>query len=122
MPEVRKRAERGMVGCCPKAYRWVGEMEEIGGTFESAGGFSGGGKGEDGEGKDGKDGKEEGEGRSDKGGDLFRNVGQVYRFLADETVLGGERIGERKRGLTAEDVAAVMAEGMEGGGKRRKVE
>lgn len=28
-PEVRKRAERGLVGMPPKAYRWSREMEEV---------------------------------------------------------------------------------------------
>ena len=32
-------AEKGLVTMPPKAYRWVGEMREIGDTFEAEGGF-----------------------------------------------------------------------------------
>ena len=102
-PGVRARAEKGVVGACPKAYRWVREMEEIAETFEECGGFDGKREGEGEEGEERR--------RSDKGGDLFRNVAQTYRFLAEETELGQERIGERKRGREAEDVALCMAEG-----------
>jgi len=72
-------------------------MEEIAGTMEGFGGFSSRG----GAGKGG----EESEGKRGRGGDLFRGVGDVYRFVAEETELGREKVGERKIGMTAEDIA-----------------
>ncbi|KAK3079160.1 hypothetical protein LTS18_005585 [Coniosporium uncinatum] len=74
----------------PKAYRWVDEMREIGRTFEGEGGWHGG---------------EEG---------VFGRVAEVYRFVAEGTVLGEERTEERVRGKTAEDVAEAVVEGLEG--------
>jgi hypothetical protein len=49
---------------------------------------------------------------------LFRGVASVYRCVAEETLLGSEKIGDRKRGRTVEDVATVMAEGLQA--KRKK--
>ncbi|KAF3004270.1 hypothetical protein E8E13_008298 [Curvularia kusanoi] len=40
-PGARERAERGVVGCKGKAYRWVEEMRLIGETFAMQGGFVG---------------------------------------------------------------------------------
>lgn len=77
----------------PKAYRWVREMEEIAETHADEGGFNG-----------------------DAG--LFGEVAKVYKSVADESVLGEEKTETRKRGLTVEDVAEAMSEGLRG--KRRK--
>lgn len=77
----------------PKAYRWVREMEEIAATYAEEGGFE----------------------RA-----LFEGVAGVYRFVAEDTVLGAEKMGVRKRGRTVEDVAAAMGEGLEA--KRKKEE
>ena len=52
----------------------------------------------------------------DSGETLFNSVAEIYRTVADETVLGEERTEHRKRGRTAEDVAECMREGV----KRRK--
>ncbi|KAF1934003.1 6-phosphogluconate dehydrogenase C-terminal domain-like protein [Didymella exigua CBS 183.55] len=38
-PGAREKAERGIVGCTTKAYRWVGEMHGIGDTFAVQGRF-----------------------------------------------------------------------------------
>ena len=38
-PNTHKIAENGLVSMPPKAYRWVGEMLEIGDTFETEGNF-----------------------------------------------------------------------------------
>lgn len=38
-PGARDKAERSMVGCTSKAYRWVEEMRQIGDTFAVQGGF-----------------------------------------------------------------------------------
>ncbi|RFU26725.1 hypothetical protein B7463_g9612, partial [Scytalidium lignicola] len=96
MPSVLPRAVNGMTGMPPKAYRWVREMEEIGVTFAEEGGFTGG---KDGEG-------------------IFGQVAEVYRVVADETVLGEEKTERRKRGLTLDDVTVAMSEGLDR--KRRK--
>lgn len=85
-----KQTEGALVGVAPKAYRWVREMEEIARTHAEEGGF------------------EE---------YLFKGAAGVFRAVAEDSVLGEEKIGERKRGRTGEDVAAAMAEGME---KKRK--
>ena len=73
----------------PKAYRWVREMEEISRTFSEEGGFD--------------------TGRHN----VFGAVAEIYKSVAEETVLGQEKVGKRKRGQDAEDVAKAMAEGLE---------
>lgn len=90
VPGRVKQTENALTGMPPKAYRWVREMEEIAKTHAEEGGF------ED---------------------YLFKGAAGVYKAVAQDTVLGQETVGQRKRGRTAEDVAAAMAEGME---KRRK--
>lgn len=87
IPATLNTAKRGVVSMPPKAYRWVREMEEIADTHAEEGGFE----------------------RT-----LFEGVAGVYRTVADETVLGKEKIGERKRGLTVDDVASAMEEGLRG--------
>ncbi|KAI0815861.1 6-phosphogluconate dehydrogenase [Xylaria sp. FL0064] len=79
-------AQRGVIGMAPKAYRWVREMEEIALTFDKEGGFP---------------------------QELFRGVADVYRAVAEDTVLGKEKVGKRKRGMNVHDMAAAMAEGLE---------
>ncbi|KAI1377569.1 6-phosphogluconate dehydrogenase C-terminal domain-like protein [Hypoxylon crocopeplum] len=93
LPAHYKLAERGVTHMAPKAYRWVGEMEEIARTLAEEGGFP---------------------------EDSFRGAAAVYRAVADDTVLGQEKIGKRKRGTTVEDVATAMVEGMQT--KRKKIE
>lgn len=88
MPGLSQRAEAGMTGMPPKAYRWVDEMREIGKTFKSSGGLK-------------------------MGGELFEQVAEVYRFVSEDTVLGQERVGKRKRGTTVEDVAECVEEGVQ---------
>lgn len=90
VPGRVKQTENALTGMPPKAYRWVREMEEIAKTHAEEGGF------ED---------------------YLFKGAAGVFKAVAQDTVLGEEKVGQRKRGRTAEDVAAAMAEGME---KRRK--
>lgn len=77
----------------PKAYRWVREMEEISQTHAEDGGFE---------------------------PYLFRGAAGVYRAVAEDTVLGDEKVGKRKRGTTMEDMAAAMVEGLER--KKKKTE
>ena len=90
-PGSLKRAEGSLTGMPPKAYRWVEEMRQIGSTFST-------------------------EGNMDSGETLFNSVADIYRTVANDTVLGEERTEHRKRGRTAEDVAECMKEGI----KRRK--
>lgn len=85
---------RSMPGMPPKAYRWVGEMKEIAATFREDGGFN----------------EEE---------DVFGPIGEVYRAVAGDDVLGKEITEKRKRGRTVEDVAECMAEGLE---RRKKAQ
>lgn len=87
------KVSNGVTNMPPKAYRWVKEMEEIAVTHAEDGGFKGG------EGL--------GEGRG-----IFDAVAEVYRAVAEDTVLGEEKTERRKRGRTREDVAACMAEGL----------
>jgi hypothetical protein len=95
-PDRLKSAKNGLTSMPPKAYRWVKEMEEIAMCHSDEGGFEGEGKG------------------------IFDGVAEVYRSVADETILGEEKTERRKRGLTAEDVAQCMGEGLRS--KRKKVE
>lgn len=94
------KASGNVVNMAPKAYRWVEEMREIGRTHGVDGGF-------DYEGRDGK-------------GGIFDAVAEVYRVVADETVLGEEKTERRKRGRTVDDVALAMGEGL--AAKRKKSE
>ncbi|KAH8675850.1 6-phosphogluconate dehydrogenase [Xylariales sp. PMI_506] len=90
LPAQWKAAERGVIAMAPKAYRWVREMEEIALTFAEDGGFT---------------------------EDLFQGSAKVYKAVAEDSELGQEKVGKRKRGTTVEDMATVLAEGMD---KRQK--
>ncbi|PTB65313.1 6-phosphogluconate dehydrogenase C-terminal domain-like protein [Trichoderma citrinoviride] len=93
VPAVLARAEKSVPGMPPKAYRWVREMEEIAKTFSDEGGWE---------------------------GTVFEGIAGVYRAVAEDGVLGKEKIGKRKRGTSLDDVAAVMAEGLEVKRKKRE--
>ena len=95
-PLLAKKAENGLVNMCPKAYRWVAEMDEIAETMQVYGGF----------------GTREKNGASAQGGDLFTSISEIFKFVADDTPLGQERIGHRKLGTTAADVAKICAENL----------
>ncbi|KAF2440724.1 6-phosphogluconate dehydrogenase C-terminal domain-like protein [Karstenula rhodostoma CBS 690.94] len=56
-PSAKARAEKGITGCPPKAYRWVEEMNQIGQCFEMDGGWP-------------------------NSANVFRNVARVYEQLA----------------------------------------
>lgn len=90
IPAHLAAAERGVPSMVPKAYRWVREMEEIAATMEEEGGWE---------------------------KNIFAGAAEVYRSVAGDEVLKQERAGKRTRGTTVEDVAAVMAEGLQ---KKRK--
>ncbi|KAF1984214.1 6-phosphogluconate dehydrogenase C-terminal domain-like protein [Aulographum hederae CBS 113979] len=92
-PRTKEQVEKSLVGMSPKAYRWVAEMREIGGCFGEEGGWDNVGEGE--------------------AGSVFQGIADVYKFVADGTVLGEERVEKRVRGLTAEEVAEAVKEGLE---------
>ncbi|OTA01782.1 MmsB, 3-hydroxyisobutyrate dehydrogenase [Trichoderma parareesei] len=93
VPAMLTRAEKGVPGMPPKAYRWVREMEEIAKTFSEEGGWE---------------------------GTVFEGIAGVYRAVAEDGVLGREKIGKRTRGTSLDDVAALMAEGLEAKRKKRE--
>ncbi|CAF1280047.1 unnamed protein product [Didymodactylos carnosus] len=85
-PYVFKRMQSGIPDMAPKAYRWVGEMEEIASTFESMG-------------------------LSPK---IFQGAADTYRFVADQTPLGKEIVEDRKLGKTLGDAVDIMAQSLAG--------
>lgn len=70
----------------PKAYRWVGEMDEVAETFSSEVGFS---------------------------KDLYHGAAEVFKVICDETILKDERPHRRERGQTVDDVAMLMLDTMQ---------
>lgn len=93
LPNHLATAERSVPDMPPKAYRWVREMEEISDTMHEEGGWT---------------------------TELFRGIAGVYKAVAEDEVLGKEKIGKRVRGTSIEDVAAAMGEGLER--KKKKME
>ncbi|KAK3394709.1 6-phosphogluconate dehydrogenase [Podospora didyma] len=94
MPANLARMDKAVVGMAPKAYRWVREMEEISATHADEGGF--------------------------QPELIFSGAARVFQTVAEDTVLGEEKVGRRKRGTTAEAIADAMVEGIER--KRKKTE
>jgi hypothetical protein len=47
-------------------------------------------------------------------------VAEVYRSVAEETVLGREKTGKRVRGTSMDDVAAAMEDGLKAMRKKRE--
>lgn len=80
-----KRAETAVPEMPPKAYRWIGEMEEIAATFGAVGLTP----------------------------RLFEGVAEIYRFV-EATPLGRETPEKRSRGQTLDDVVAVLAAALAG--------
>lgn len=85
-PKTGDLAMKGLVGMPPKAYRWVREMQEIADTFNEEGGF-------------------------DK--DMLSGASEVYRIVSEDTDLGAEKTEARDRGRDPEDVAKLVASGIE---------
>lgn len=92
-PATLSRAEASVPNMVPKAYRWVREMEEIAATFSDDGGWE---------------------------RDLFRGAAGTYQAVADDPVLGKERVGKRQRGTDLESVAGLLADGLDK--KKKKTE
>ena len=74
-------ASKRVTATPPKAYRWVGEVEEIGKTFESVG----------------------------LPGETCVGGAKMFQIIADSP-LGEEVVENRKRGTTLEDCSVVTAE------------
>ncbi|KIW14699.1 hypothetical protein PV08_07483 [Exophiala spinifera] len=98
-PGALAAAKSGLTGMPPKAYRWVDEMRQINETFMEEGGF-------------GKDVLGETHG-------VFDGIAEVYKLIADDTVLGEERVESRKRGTEVSDVVECIGEGIKA--KKRKI-
>lgn len=92
-PATLSKAEASVPNMVPKAYRWVREMEEIAATFSDDGGWE---------------------------RDLFRGAAGTYQAVADDPVLGKERVGKRQRGTDLESVAGLLADGLDK--KKKKTE
>ncbi|KAJ5174972.1 Dehydrogenase multihelical [Penicillium canariense] len=84
-PQTAVLARRGVVGMSPKAYRWVDEMRGIGEAFDTQGGWDGVGAG------------------------IYDGFAEIYRTVAEDTILGLERVGARERGTTVGDAALLLA-------------
>jgi 3-hydroxyisobutyrate dehydrogenase-like beta-hydroxyacid dehydrogenase len=75
--------KKGVPGMPPKAYRWVGEMEEIARTFEEVGLTP----------------------------LIHQGAAEMYRFV-ESTPLGQETPENRTRGQTLDDVVTILAEAL----------
>lgn len=69
-----------------KAYRWFDEMKENAETFRIEGGIE---------------------------RDMFDGVSKIYRFIADDTEVGKEKMEHRRVGQTLGDVTRLLAQGLE---------
>ncbi|KAF4123539.1 Prephenate dehydrogenase, partial [Geosmithia morbida] len=92
VPGALARAEEAVPVMVPKAYRWVREMEEIAATMCDDGGWE---------------------------RDLFLGAAATYESVAEDPVLGKERIGKRSRGTDLNSVAELLADGLDK--KRKKI-
>ncbi|RSM00229.1 hypothetical protein CEP52_009276 [Fusarium oligoseptatum] len=86
LPTHLALADKAVPNMPPKAYRWVREMEEIADTMGEEGGW---------------------------GKELFQGAAGVYKDIAEDEVLGNEKVGKRKMGTTLDDVAAAASEGLQ---------
>ncbi|KAJ5172000.1 Dehydrogenase multihelical [Penicillium capsulatum] len=84
-PQTAALARTGVVGMSPKAYRWVEEMHGIGEAFDREGGWDG------------------------VGSQIYGGMAEIYRRVAEETILGQERVGARDRGTSVEDAATIIS-------------
>lgn len=84
-PATGALARGGVIGMSPKAYRWEEEMRGIGEALDTQGGWDG------------------------VGASIYGGFAEIYRTVAEDTVLGLERVGARVRGTSVEDAALVIA-------------
>jgi 3-hydroxyisobutyrate dehydrogenase-like beta-hydroxyacid dehydrogenase len=85
--ELLGHLERGLPDMCPKAYRWIGEMEEISKTHNDGG----------------------------LPAEMFIGAANVYSQV-EASPLGAEVVEDRKLGKTAEEVARILADHINGQG------
>ena len=78
-PNLLRHLERGLPSMCPKAYRWIGEMEEISKTHQEIG----------------------------LPRELFEGAANIYRMV-EASPLGNEIVENRKLGKSATDVAEIL--------------
>ncbi|EXJ91314.1 hypothetical protein A1O1_04425 [Capronia coronata CBS 617.96] len=105
-PAILAFARAGLTSMPPKAYRWVDEMRQINETFSLEGVFSPDVLGDDGGNHHHHD------GASQSASQVFEGVAEIYKLIADDTVLGEERTEKRKRGTNVEDVVECVREGI----------
>jgi 3-hydroxyisobutyrate dehydrogenase-like beta-hydroxyacid dehydrogenase len=79
--DLLRHLDRGLPDMCPKAYRWIGEMEEISKTHADGG----------------------------LPGEMFIGAAKVYAQV-EASSLGSEIVEDRKLGTTAEEVARILAD------------
>ena len=84
--DLLRHLERGLPDMCPKAYRWVGEMEEISKTHVDGG----------------------------LPGEMFIGAAKIYSMV-EASPLGAEVVEDRKLGKTAEEVARILGDHIGGG-------
>ena len=106
-PGALATAQRGLRSMPPKAYRWVDEMREINQTFVDEGGF------------DPSVLLTDTEHAERHANGVFEGVADIYKLIADDTVLGEEKTEYRKRGKDVEDVVQCVSEGI--AVKKRKI-
>ena len=79
-PNLFNHMKKWLPDMCPKAYRWVGEMEEIAKTFHD----------------------------NDLSEKLFHGVAETYSIV-EKSILGKEIVEKRKKGQTAQEVTDILA-------------
>lgn len=82
MPHIFDMVNKFIPDMAPKASRWIGEVEEIAKTHEQVGLTS----------------------------KMFQGAADTYRFVAECTPLGEEKIEDRKKGTKLSDALNIMAE------------
>jgi len=114
-PGALAAARAGLTSMPPKAYRWVDEMRQINETFVDQGGFSPAVMGQAGAAVD-KVHDDHHHAASPKGesggGGVFDHVADIYRLVADDTLLGEEKTESRKRGTDVLDVVECIRDGI----------
>ena len=110
-PKSLELAKYGLTAMPPKAYRWVEEMRQINETFTEEGGFSSAVLSSHANGQS-EPVPEILPGDSRGSGGVFESVAEIYKLIADDTVLGEERVEKRKRGTDPEDVAECIRDGI----------
>lgn len=84
-PALASITKKSVPGMAPKAYRWADEMRAIGEALDTEGHWDG------------------------TGAAVYNSFAEVYRTIAEDTVLGDEKTGRRTRGTTVEDTAEIIA-------------